>query len=311
MESEPNILLEPRLVIGHIALDWLQSASKGTVLGVTSKGIFILLDVKQVIFLTNAKNAGPLNLIYDTSLPLTWKLHDEITIQIDEAWLIFNQPENGDFTAKYTDWKNPPADSIHISEDQQNRRMQQAVNQLRLLKNEQGFTSLLPHLLTDSTTNIPQPLEEIWKSIQAIRKLLPGDNLDALIPYFQPLFGFGRGLTPSGDDFVMGLTFLLNRFGHQEICHDWLSNLNRMLLESSYHKSNAISHSLLYCASLGSGNSRIQDTADWLMNGSIADENQVVELSRWGNSSGADLMAGMIVAIQTLQINKKGVSYDS
>ncbi len=301
IESEPNTLLKPKLTIGHIALDWLQSAGRGTILGVTSKGIFILLDAKQVIFLTNAKDAGPLNLVSDSTLPLKWRLHDEISIQMNEEGLILKHPERGDYTARYKAWKIPPPPSLLVSEHEQNRRMLQAVNQLGLLKSDQGFTVLLPHLLMSSKIDIPQPLAEIWESIQAIKIHLPGVNPEGALLYFQPLFGFGRGLTPSGDDFVMGLIFLLNRFGHPAIRHDWLSNLNQSLLEGSYQKSNAISHSLLFCASQGSADSRIQRTADWLMNESIPDENQVLELSRWGNSSGADLLAGMIVAIQILQ----------
>jgi len=303
-------LLESKLTIGHIALIWLKNAQQGSILGITSKGIFLQLNETQVVFLTNSKDFGPLNLIYEPPLPEVWQLHDKIAIQINKNRLILKNIQKDEFTASFKVWKISAAPAFSISGYEQNKRIGQAIDQLCLLKESQGFASLLPHLLTFSERDISHSLQEIWESINAIRMTLPELNLGMILPHFKPLFGYGRGLTPSGDDFVMGLIFLLNRFNHGFIPVNWLDKLNNSLLDFALQKSNSISQSLLFCASQGSADLHIQRAVDWLMNSSTPEQNQILDLASWGNSSGADLMVGAIVAIQALQMIGKGKSHE-
>ena len=58
---------------------------------------------------------------------------------------------------------------------------------------------------------------------------------------------------------------------------------------------------MLYCATRGSADVRIQNAVDVLVDESIVFKDQAIQMTRYGNSSGADLFVGITIAIQILQ----------
>ena len=106
----------------------------------------------------------------------------------------------------------------------------------------------------------------------------------------------GSGLTPSGDDFVMGLLLSLNRWESVLQPGDNLSVLNTNVVESAYRCTTTLSANLIECGALGLADERLIQAVDLLATGKKEQAEILLGLLSWGNTSGIDAFVGMIVA---------------
>ena len=110
------------------------------------------------------------------------------------------------------------------------------------------------------------------------------------------LVGLGPGLTPSGDDYLVGLFAVLNIDGSP--CQGWL-NGGGDVLAGAEQLTNAISLAALTEAASGRVRESIQALIESLMHGTP--EGLVDPLSRVlaiGSTSGADLVAGILAGLE-------------
>jgi hypothetical protein len=288
------------IIIGKIAFDWLQQSDHAFVWGVTSGGIFLKVHNAQIIFLTTSGNFGPINIILPHSLPESWKNEDLVQITLDGELIRFNHSQ-GFLTLKIRNICNtPPAPDFNISMEEQQFRIQQAARQLSILKNNQGFSPLILPFISkvDFKDDENTWLNQKWRTIQNLWDGLKVKKLDSVLKHASQLIGSGRGLTPSGDDLLTGLFFMHKRWFNGNY---WLNSIKETLLDNFANSTTAVSHSLFYCALLGEADASIQRMCDSLMNIDIPYQYQAIELARWGNSSGADLFMGIILAIDCFQ----------
>lgn len=288
-------------IIGHIAHEWLKQTTRVTLQGQTSSGIFLKLEGERVLFLTNTTSLGPVNIITGQKLPDSWKLHSIMNIVFSGQKLLFDHPIYPLILEPYEIWTIPNPSDYAISIAEQKKRLAQASNQLKLIKNGEGLSPFLSLLQGKTSTGIDSQLLEIWTAILGIKSaLLTLDEFDFL-QNAKLLVGYGHGLTPSGDDFLSGLLFTLNRINNNLIPEPWLNKMQSQILEIAREKTNAVSFSLLYCATIGSANSRVQQLLEPLINESVIFQDQAINIARWGNSSGLDLFIGIAIALQALQ----------
>lgn len=288
-------------VIGHIAFEWLNQLSEMIVQGITSKGIFLKSDNNRVVFLTNSLEYGPLNIFGVSELPDFWKLHDKLQVKISEQKLSLTHGSNTFELEPYKIWTIPPPPDFVISHEEQERRLHKAIQQIELLKGNEGFGPLLNLLKGESSIILPPNLVEIWSHITKLRFAILHHDAQTLLFHAKALSGYGRGLTPSGDDFLNGLFFTLNRINFDSRVKNFLSAIQPQILNIANEKTNSISQSLLSCATIGSADYRIQKMVDTLSNETILFEDQAIQLTRYGNSSGADLFLGIAIGIQIIQ----------
>jgi len=289
-------------MIGHIAYDWLSQSTEMIVLGLTSKGVFLKLSTEKIIFLTNIHDFGPINISTETKIPDAWKIHDPIHVDLSGQTLSFLHEQACLQLTPYQVWKiiDPPEYSIPLAE--QNHRLHQAARQIRVIKGQEGFSLFLTMLYGESPLNLSPQLMEIWEHILHIREAILAQDETEILKHGAPIIGYGRGLTPSGDDFFCGLLFTLNRFIEGPNSLHFIQSANQQILAIANEKTNAISQSLLFCATKGSADLRIQKAVDVLVNEVIDFKDQAIQLTRYGHSSGADLFVGISIAIQILQI---------
>lgn len=110
------------------------------------------------------------------------------------------------------------------------------------------------------------------------------------------MLGLGPGLTPSGDDFLVGLFAVLNVAGSP--CHGWLGGGTQVLLHAG-QATNAISLAALTTAARGLVRESIAALIDSLMHGTPA--TLVEPLQRvlaMGATSGADMVAGILAGLE-------------
>jgi hypothetical protein len=123
-------------------------------------------------------------------------------------------------------------------------------------------------------------------------------DTESILSLANLLVGSGRGLTPSGDDLLTGLTFMRRRW-FPEV--NWMTEVEDQLLATFKKKTTSVSSTLYECALQGEADARIQEMADVLMNAEILFHQQAIDLSHWGNSSGADVFLGMLLAVEDFQ----------
>ena len=107
------------------------------------------------------------------------------------------------------------------------------------------------------------------------------------------MLGRGSGLTPSGDDCVLGLLLMLNRW---QLDSDW-HNLNQAVINTAYHKTTTISANLIECATAGQADERLLNVVDGIAVSSTSIDDCVECVLSWGNSSGIDALVGMVMAL--------------
>ncbi len=119
----------------------------------------------------------------------------------------------------------------------------------------------------------------------------PANRLDPLS--LEALLGLGSGLTPSGDDIVLGLLLALNRWG--DVLAPGLERpaFNRAVLALAYARTTTLSANLIECASRGQADERLVTALDGLVTGVPGAESAAALLAGWGSSSGLDALCGM------------------
>jgi hypothetical protein len=285
--------------IGNIAFDSLSTDQEGSVMGITSRGIFIKTSDKWLKFLSFESYRGPLTINLPlgegSSLPINrgtkvltspkkivFPVVDlEVSIQYSEVW----QPQSPTAPPKLRAerWSRLISLAKRISED----------------KRDSGLAPLLPRLLNIANQGDVPPLKNatlerdilhLHQDINASQGIPPSESVIRLL-------GSGAGLTPSGDDFVIGLLLAFKRWKDAFFDLPDLESFNQQIVNAAYHKTTTLSANLIECAALGLGNERLVDTLDWLMGGSDREPGIRDGLLSWGNSSGIDVLAGYVVAL--------------
>jgi hypothetical protein len=301
--SEPNSY-STTSIIGKIAFDWLMQSKEAVVWGVTSGGIFLNIKGQKIVFLTKENHFGPVNLINPDGFPHSWKGEDIIHILVQDHHLTLSTPNSKVEIDNFQIWSTPAIPNFQITIPEQDHRMLQAASQLSLLKDDQGFAPLLLPFLKREVFTFPDSpwLQNSWKKIQDIRQALSEQDAEKILKSAATLVGSGKGLTPSGDDLLTGLFFMTNRW-FKEV--EWIQSIQPALLDQFQQNTTTISSTLLTCGLQGEADARIQEISDVLMNSEIPFHHQAIELSHWGNSSGADIFLGILLAIKAFRNTKK------
>jgi hypothetical protein len=142
-----------------------------------------------------------------------------------------------------------------------------------------------------------------------------GSLLDALermhmstaCQHAKSMIGLGPGLTPAGDDFLVGLFAVLNLRGSP--CCGWLSGGKDVLLHAE-QLTNAISLAALVAAANGQVRETISRLIETLICGTLATLTESLDrVLAIGSTSGSDLVAGILAGLKlNLRIEAIGSS---
>ncbi len=293
------------ITIGKVAYDWLLQSSQAVVWGNTSTGLFLNIQPDKIIFLTSSDHFGPVNIIIRNQLPTHWENKDKIQIIHQEnEFILFNQQDELQIMIDDI-WHTPIKPPGRISPAEQQNRLLQSAKQISILKSGQGFSPLLiPSLRNEPPADREDEwLNQSWNKINQLNQSLLKKDVDKVLNVSKQLIGSGRGLTPSGDDLLTGLFFMQQRWFENT---DWLDEIFQSLVQEFQQHTTAVSSTLFQCAIQGEADARIQELSDALMSADIPFQQQALQLARWGNSSGADVFLGMLLAIASFQNHSEG-----
>jgi Protein of unknown function (DUF2877) len=147
------------------------------------------------------------------------------------------------------------------------------------------------------------PLNHAKPRFDAVQDALQAKEIKAFEAAALRVTGLGNGLTPSGDDFLGGIFFALHHTGRmtRKPHPDWLASIGGLqanLLKACEASTNPISAALIADNMAGTSYGELHDMLDALeSNDSRYIENARQALLSLGSSSGADLLAGLLLAL--------------
>jgi hypothetical protein len=280
---------------GTAAWQTLEQGETARVIGVTSRGVFLLALSQRVVFISRETYRSPLTI----NLSQGVKSMDGVAtgqkaelekgkIRLEEAGIELIIPLD-------CLWQTP-APPAGVGGLEQARERLAAVARLILDGDEpRGLGVCLPPLL--GLPNPPEGDTEALARLLALRAALAQGDLRVALPLAERLLGYGRGLTPSGDDVIMGLLLALNRWGSSLPALAGLTAFNRQVVQFASLATTTISANLIEAASVGSADERLLTAVDGLFSGDPDAEGCAAALLALGSSSGVDALVGMAVAL--------------
>jgi len=288
--------------IGTLALESLSTEQGGSLFGTTSQGIFTMFAGKKIVFLSYGEDRGPLtaNLSGDSHELANLSAGGSFTVSPER--ITFLNPEISVSTANVKSWQPPTPSGSFLNVNERRKRIANLAIEAYQKKRGERFAETLP-VLADFPPLSADPdsgHKDLVKQIHTIRKDIHEDNLPSLERTILSLLGLGGGLTPSGDDFIMGLLLSLNRWNHLFVTLKDLSQLNQQVLLAAHDRTTVLSSNLIEAATLGLADERLIRAVDFIAVDKYRQHEVLQGLLSWGNSSGVDALAGMITAFSGL-----------
>jgi hypothetical protein len=299
--------------IGSFALQVLERSRGARVSGIASRGIYLQPEDDLTLYLSLEEFPGPLTLNIKKGSALLEKIKAGCSARFYSGELQFPDQKITISLESIKIWHPPRVDNKLKSIPGHFDSILSLVNKLT------PENPYLP-LLSNNPGQIPgAPVigERILNLQNGLNTGAPDKILDGAIK----LLGLGPGLTPLGDDFLLGVLLTFNRWGQilspdlpnmpkgdsavlseserMRRRHNMITDLNQIILENARLKTTQISTSLLTCAIEGAADERLIKLLDGLVSGVGITQNEIRNLLRWGNSSGITVLAGMISALKT------------
>lgn len=289
--SEPPISASSA---GAQALEQLAAHPAGKVSGVTSAGIFITLESGKVVFVSEQDGRGPLSVYLGKSEPsFKWvQAGDRVaaggqSLVFSRAGIQISLPQDG--------WRPAPPAKVASPRAEQRERLMWLAHHGLQSRTPRGLAKYLPVILGYGSEGTGG-FEDEWQVTAKLRALQEAvDWKDSkLVETMLPLLGMGIGLTPSGDDLIVGMLLMINRW-QLELFGENRLLINEAITREAWRRTTGLSASLIECAALGEADSRLVAVADCIACGLPNEETAFEGLLTWGSSSGLDTLAGMAV----------------
>ena len=286
--------------LGTTARDCLTDGQRGKVLAVFSKVIYLLTETDELFWITTGDAlmhrrcalipsplpglvAGALFRVADHHLTVD----PDFVFEIDSA-----SPWNAPCTTRVLDISALP-DRIHSFFSHLD------------LSQAKGFGNFIPQVLSLSKNESLESSSESTDPILQFSQPLVLDiacacldhQTSRLSPIADKLIGLGTGLTPSGDDFVGGLSFAIHHL------HSAYPDLNltdyKLQIEPYRSRTPLISFTLLKDHASGNAIEPLHHIINGIFNGESFESisPSVSQLTRIGHSTGWDLLTGLLTGL--------------
>lgn len=308
--------------IGAVARAALVESAQGKVMGVISQGLFLAFPSGPVMFLSFERFRGPLtiNIHAGAAIPAGLKTGDPVFVRHQALHF----PSTGSLLSLQPAaiWRAASTEPAQLKRSGLAQRMEGLVKRTLSLAGEGERPSLLSEVedllfggqaeglkVQPETDLLRHDLVRLQTSLE--RFLTPGAEAPSqggraaagLAAAADAFLGRGAGLTPSGDDLVLGLVLALSRWETlfwPALPHPFRSSgLGSPLTAAAARKTTLLSSCLIGCACQGQADERLVSALDGLMTGAPGLEACAENLLSWGSSSGRDALAGMVLAVHT------------
>lgn len=284
--------------IGHRAFQALADDQELCVLGTTSRGLFIRTVRNRIIFVSDETYRSPLSITLNRPINELRLITVGSPVEVATGKLVL--PSIAAVISANSDalWHQPAASGTARPHPERLDSLKLIAREVLTGKPGLGLSGLLPLLLDlPAAGGAPQAPEPFFSTMLRLRRTMRDGELSHAAEITGELLGMGRGLTPSGDDFIVGLLLMLNRWQAALLPASDLEQINRRIVEAAYAKTTTLSANLIECAASGEADERLVNVADCICAGRPPEADCVPGLLDWGASSGADALVGMVVAL--------------
>jgi hypothetical protein len=284
--------------IGNFAVELLAVPGKGRVMGVTSRGFFLLTGNNRVLFISSDGLFGPVHIVLNV-------LPEEVKAGLMGAMVNYSPGElfliNLGFHINLENakiWQPQELPFEILSAPKQQHQIKSIADALVHSGRGSIFLPLLQWMVARSHKSdspdhcLNHSLQTVVDLHLAVRENKPGEAVKLLDPWL----GYGPGLTPSGDDFIWGFLVALNRW-KAVICPQFeVEPLNESILSRAQKNTSSLSATLIECATRGWADEKMLSVLDNLFAGQGSVKETVEKILAYGSSSGVDAFAGMALA---------------
>ena len=290
-------------VIGKIANDLLHNEQIIKFLNTTSQGAFLKCGAGHIVFLSFEGFHGPLTANLTGINNRLHEISKGDTAAIDKGRLIFIDSQVQINISGAEIWNPTLIDEIQLlNADRRKSRNQNLAQKIIENSKTEGFSALLQKVFepVEYEKSLNHPVSSNLPDLSRIQHFLVNHDYEKLSQYLENFLGFGPGLTPSGDDFILGVILMINRWQAKFKLHSSYKLLNLRIVAAAKQRTNLISSELIRCASLGQADERLIHAVDYLAGANINMEMVLDGLLNWGNSSGIDAFTGMATVISVM-----------
>ncbi len=236
--------------MGCMVTEAFTAAQDGSVLGLSSKGIFLQVGT-YVLFITDAPYKSPFN-IYVPGFPrLLDSLKQGEQFNIGKDSVNFLDSGAKIFIDNVETWTPGPPVAIDTNQAIRQNRVASLLDDIVRIDPQKGWI----FLHTESNRiKIPPDFtkQRIWEGTRKFTESYRKKDIPRCLDAAAALLGLGGGLTPSGDDWLAGFFLYLERFSFATNTeHAFHHNLGSALQDLAFQKTTTISANRIMAARRG------------------------------------------------------------
>ena len=288
----------PAVSLGKFAKGLLHQQENAVHAGISSHGLYLRPPEDTILFLSFEKFRGPLTVNINPKHGAIPEIKSDSLVFLSPAKITF--PEEGiQINLENAEVWNASVPSGKLPAETSRSRLESTIEQTLRLTERNNSQDLFNSVLPGNTIHIPDipgfdhHLTQFLAALEQNKSSMGGEELSSLL-------GLGSGLTPLGDDLILGVILTLNRWGQVLIPGQGLEELNDNLLINAKEKTTALSASLLSCAIEGAADERLLAVLDSFFSGDESSPRDLDNLLKWGSSSGIGVLAGMVSVLARL-----------
>ena len=288
----------PAVSLGKFAKGLLHQQENAVPAGISSRGLYLRPPEDTILFLSFEKFRGPLTVNINPKHGAIPEIKSDSLVFLSPAKITF--PEEGiQINLENAEVWNASVPSGKLPAETSRSRLESTIEQTLRLTERNNSQDLFNSVLPGNTIHIPDipgfdhHLTQFLSALEQNKSTMGGEELSSLL-------GLGSGLTPLGDDLILGVILTLNRWGQVLIPGQGLEELNDNLLINAKEKTTALSASLLSCAIEGAADERLLAVLDSFFSGDESSPRDSDNLLKWGSSSGIGVLAGMVSVLARL-----------
>ncbi|MGD8457126.1 MAG: DUF2877 domain-containing protein [Anaerolineales bacterium] len=295
--------------IGRQASLYLKEEERGSIIGVTSSGVFIKTKADKILFLTMGPYRGPLTLNLEGNSEVFDRIKNGMGVVMQLGEISIPDAAFRIQSSQADMWPPPHPDRRLRTLTGRREVLHAFGREMHSLIKESDYPAIYLQLkaLAQGDTRPAPESGSLFAAIHNLNHDIINGDFPGVSEAFKPLLGRGEGLTPAGDDLLLGWLLSLNRW-HATLVPDIdLQPLNQAIVSAAYEKTTTISANLLECAVQGEADERLINVLDAIMcegNAPVRVQHAeplrkdkiITQLMRWGSSSGLYVFLGMVVA---------------
>jgi hypothetical protein len=263
-------------VLGTRARQVISQDRLAAISGITSRGLFVSVREEGVLFLSGERYRGPLTLNLKSKNGVFEGIKPGDVVQILDGTLFFPTTGLWILARQANEWKPDKPSPTILSPSERRCRLNEA------------FRLVSSSVEAFSETTV----DDLKQSMNMNYEM-------SIISSLEPLLGRGIGLTPGGDDLIIGFLLSLNRWGNLLYPNLRRNIINQSIMETARQRTTALSVSLIECAAQAQAEERLIMALDSLVTGTTELPMCIYYLRSYGNSSGIESFIGMILALTT------------